>query len=276
MVSAQELASTLRTRLAAVESATSTAVRQERANLEREFEARLQAEREKWEESTIPTTLTPATVTSPVAQTPYRPSAPSITESYFLGYTRKPPSRAPSVEPPRSPSGFRTPPVRQDSLPYQLGRSDSFPHNVSRSSLPAGEMDREDADYNYFDSATPTSPHRNQDMVSVSTVAAGPSVQLVERMSAAVRRLESEMAGSREELARVVSQRDEARKEIVALMTEVEAKREAEERVKKMEAELADGRLRLETTLEMLGDRRGRGQLLRICVQELRVAGGQY
>ena len=77
-------------------------------------------------------------------------------------------------------------------------------------------------------------PKQRDDMMSVSTVAAGPSVQLVERMSAAVRRLETEVAASREELAKAVAQRDEARGEIVELMREVEGKRVVEEEVRRV------------------------------------------
>jgi len=253
LASANELTATLRARLAAAESATdslTTAHCAERATWERELQARIQEERLKWEETTIPTTLTPATGTNyspPPVLGPFRPNPPaagSTTESYFLGYSqpmRKSTSRAPSIDPPRSSGGFKTPPVRPDSFPYL------------NTSLPAGDVD------DYFDSMnTPSSPLRHPDLVSVSTVAAGPSVQLVERMSAAVRRLESEMAASREELGRVVSQRDEARAEMVELMREVEAKRSAEARVKALESEVADTKMRLETTLEMLGEREER------------------
>lgn len=269
-MTAQELTSMLRTKLTTAETAASTTLRKERTSWERELQTRLQTEREKWEESTIPTTLTPAIAPSPpvVPYIPHRPSAASATESYFLGYSRRPPSRSPSVEPPRSSSGFRTPPVRQDSFPYYIGRADSFPQHQMHS---RAENDHgEDADYTYFDTLSPSSPQRNTDMISVSTVAAGPSVQLVERMSAAVRRLESEMSGSREELARVVSQRDEARKEIVALMTEVGEKREACERVRRLEEQMEDGKVRLETTLEMLGEKSERVEELVQDVKDLK------
>jgi chromosome segregation ATPase len=92
-------------------------------------------------------------------------------------------------------------------------------------------------------------------MVSASTVGAGPSVQLVERMSSAVRRLESEKAATKEDLARLSAQRDEARAEIVALMREVEEKRAADAKVAKLEAEIQDINSRYQTTLEMLGEK---------------------
>ncbi|KAK6335254.1 hypothetical protein TWF718_010688 [Orbilia javanica] len=93
------------------------------------------------------------------------------------------------------------------------------------------------------------------EILSVSTVAAGPSVQLVERMSAAVRRLESEMASSREELVRMTAQRDEARAEVVAFMTEVDEKRSLESRVQTLEADLKEKDGAYEATLVMLGEK---------------------
>lgn len=63
------------------------------------------------------------------------------------------------------------------------------------------------------------------DLVSASTVHAGPSVQLVERMSASIRRLETEKAAHRDEMARVLAQRDEARDQVVVLVRETENRR---------------------------------------------------
>lgn len=101
-----------------------------------------------------------------------------------------------------------------------------------------------------------SSPHRTiNDMISVSTVGAGPSVQLVERMSAAVRRLESEKATHKEEMVRLGAQRDEAREEVVALMREVDANRETGARVGVLEKELGEVKERYETMLEMLGEK---------------------
>jgi len=92
-------------------------------------------------------------------------------------------------------------------------------------------------------------------MVSVSTAGAGPSVQLVERMSSAVRRLESEKVAMKEDLSRLSAQRDEARAEIVSLMKEVRAKRTSDTKIIELEAEVADIKARYETTLEMLGEK---------------------
>jgi hypothetical protein len=93
------------------------------------------------------------------------------------------------------------------------------------------------------------------DMVSVSTAGAGPSIQLVERMSSAVRRLESEKAATKEDLTRLAAQRDEARAEIVSLMREVQVKRDQESRITELESSLKGVNARYETTLEMLGEK---------------------
>ena len=107
-------------------------------------------------------------------------------------------------------------------------------------------------------------------MVSVSTVAAGPSVQLVERMSAAIRRLESEKVAAREELARISRQRHEARAEIVALMREVENGKSAVQRLGDVEKEVAEVRERYETTLELLGEKSELVEELRADVEDVK------
>ncbi|KAI9866916.1 MAG: hypothetical protein M1823_009142, partial [Watsoniomyces obsoletus] len=93
------------------------------------------------------------------------------------------------------------------------------------------------------------------DLISTSTVGAGPSVQLIERMSANVRRLESEKAACRDEISRLTAQRDESRTEVVNLMREVEEKRKMDERLRVLEAEHKDLAGRYATTLEMLGEK---------------------
>ena len=134
-------------------------------------------------------------------------------------------------------------------------------HNVSRQVLnndtPETSFAHTDQQYDFFDGVvTPATPERTiDDMISVSTAAAGPSVQVVERMSAAVRRLESENASSRDELDRLSAQRDEAREQVVSLMAEVEEKRTADVTIKALQAEMAEINQRYQTTLEMLGEK---------------------
>lgn len=215
----------------------------ERSNWQRELQARLDEERMKWElETSCPASPSPPSTGTPSVRKPS--VAPSTTESFFLGHTRRQPSRPVSTEP------IEALQARKSSHNYTGGFTPPI-RTSSATSLPAAAGD----DIDFFEGFTPLSPQRYPDVLSVSTVAAGPSVQLVERMSAAVRRLESEMAGSREEIARITIQRDEARSEIIDLMREVEKNRGAEDRVRQLEMEMRDMEVKQLTTLEMLGEK---------------------
>lgn len=117
----------------------------------------------------------------------------------------------------------------------------------------------------------PSSPRNMaQDMISVSTVGAGPSVQLVERMSAAIRRLEAEKVAAKEEMARVCSQRDEARSDMVGLMKELEEAKSATSKVSELEEEVASINSRYQTTLEMLGEKSELVEELQADVQDVK------
>ncbi|KUI63146.1 Protein SGM1 [Cytospora mali] len=169
-------------------------------------------------------------------------SAPSSNGDPLERYT----SRRTSVQPLSRPTVF-------------TGNSYPLPPILSPTieSLPAAPsihpLERQDT----FDSAERSSSPQQiaQDMVSVSTVGAGPSVQLVEKLSAAIRRLETEKVATKEELTRISSQRDEARAEMVALMREVDQGKKAAEEVAKLRAEVAEVNERYETTLELLGEK---------------------
>lgn len=122
----------------------------------------------------------------------------------------------------------------------------------------AGGMVQDPDDYfeNVASPADAVGPNGGVDgLGSVSTQAAGPSVQLVERMSAAVRRLESEKLSMREELTRLAKQRDEARTTITDLMKEVEEKREDHNKIDELQKEIEGINARYQTTLEMLGEK---------------------
>lgn len=174
----------------------------------------------------------------------------------------RPPSRRTSTQPIRIPETGMGTPSRQDSIPSSLSQLNGA--NVSQTPS-IHTFDHDEA----FDNTS--SPHRTiNDIISVSTVGAGPSVQLVERMSAAVRRLESEKATSKEEMARLAAQRDEAREEVVALMREVEEKRISDEKVAKLEKESREMNERYQTTLEMLGEKSERVEELTIDVLDLK------
>ncbi|KAG0649545.1 TATA element modulatory factor [Hyphodiscus hymeniophilus] len=166
--------------------------------------------------------------------------APLTASSYF--------GRRPSMQPLRSGNGT---PTRQDSM-LSFGEG----HEA-----PSIHADHDD----FFENvATPSSPHQTlNDMVSVSTAEAGPSVQLIKRMSSAVRRLESEKVAMKEELAKLSTQRDEARAKIVAQTT-------AETRVVELEAEVAEIKVRYETTLEMLGEKSEQVEELRSDIDDIK------
>ena len=126
--------------------------------------------------------------------------------------------------------------------------------------------------HDFFDGVrTPASPeHTINDMISASTGGAGPSVQLVERMSAAVRRLESEKAASKDELARLSQERNEAREQVVMLMREAEEKRNVDERNRLLEKENQAVQERYLTTLEMLGEKSEKVEELKADVTDLK------
>ena len=140
-------------------------------------------------------------------------------------------------------------PSRQDS-------TISITQISSIDSVPETPFNAESQDDMFDGVVTPATPEKTiNDMFSVSTAAASPSVQLVERMSAAVRRLESEKASAKEELDRLASQRDEAREQVVSLMREVEDKRAMDAKVLSLQAEAEEVKRKLDTTLEMLGEK---------------------
>ncbi|KAI0109629.1 hypothetical protein GGR51DRAFT_512216 [Nemania sp. FL0031] len=172
-------------------------------------------------------------------------------------------ARRPSVQPPaRSPLFPSLPGLHNTTTPSVASGFDFI------SSTPTQAMDRDDVLEGLERSASPQNVL--QDMVSVSTMTAGPSVQVVERMSAAIRRLESEKVAAKEELARISSQRDEARGEIVTLIKELETSKTATKRVADLETEVAQINERYQTTLEMLGEKSELVEELRADVQDVK------
>ena len=108
------------------------------------------------------------------------------------------------------------------------------------------------------DASDPRSPSPRGtagDVLSAATVHTGPSVQLVERMSSSIRRLEAEKAARADELARITAQRDVARAEMVALVREAEAKRTLEGQLTAAQQDAHGVKVRYEACLEMLGER---------------------
>ena len=167
-----------------------------------------------------------------------------------------------------------TQPLRSaDIRPSSRQESTTFTHHsLTNGAVPETPSITVDYQDEFFDGVqTPASPeHTINDMISASTAAAGPSVQLVERMSAAVRRLESEKAASKDELSRLLQQRDEAREQVVTLMRETEEKRKVDERIKALERENKVVQERYSTTLEMLGEKSEKVEELKADVADLK------
>lgn len=124
----------------------------------------------------------------------------------------------------------------------------------------------------FFDGVRSPASQENtiNDVISASTGGAGPSVLLVERMSAAVRRLESEKAASKDEFARISQQRDEAREQVVSFMREAEEKRKLDERIIALEKDNQGIQERYLTTLEMLGEKSEKVEELKADVTDLK------
>ena len=124
----------------------------------------------------------------------------------------------------------------------------------------------------FFDGVvTSATPERTiNDMISVSTAAAGPSLQLVERMSATVRRLESEKAAAKDEFDRLTVQRDQTRDQVVALMRESEERHALRMNLAELERQVSETNRRYQTTLEMLGEKTERVEELEADIADVK------
>ncbi|KAF2857996.1 hypothetical protein K470DRAFT_272840 [Piedraia hortae CBS 480.64] len=127
---------------------------------------------------------------------------------------------------------------------------------------PSQEFDHDEG------SAVGSSGRNPNDTTSTSMAQAGPSVQMMERLSAAVRRLEAEKANFGQEAARLARQRDEAREEVVRLLRE--AQTEKDESATKLKAELGQLRKRYDASLEMLGEKEEEVEDLKQDVKEMK------
>lgn len=244
-----------------------------------EFASRLEEEKSRWQRQNAtanPRMDSPSTSSRKQSiHDPRRPSGRLGLNDLSALQVHLPEHRPSS----RRSSGFPTPGILssrtagtpdRDASP-SLSRQESM-LNFNNSTLPpTPSIEVDAADFDAVGDADAFSPQRTiNDLVSTSTAGAGPSVQLVERMSAAVRRLESEKAAHKDELARLAAQRDEARDEIVGLMREVEGKRSEEGRLAAAEKELGEVKGRYEACLEMVGEKEEEVEELRQDVLELK------
>ncbi|KAJ5664589.1 hypothetical protein N7462_011402 [Penicillium macrosclerotiorum] len=238
---------------------------------------KLEEERARWREQV--NNLQHPRGVSPVPST-RRSSNRDVVPSGLFDY--RPSSRRSSTIPSASPD-IGTPP-RQNSYPASVTHGTLSPPPINTTMTPSMIMETPSITFepeDFFDATDPATPSAYggtqappsrgiNDIISESTVGAGPSVQLVERMSATVRRLESERAGSKDELARVTSQRDEARQQVVDLMRELEERKLSDSLVQELEAKLADLDQRYQTTLEMLGEKSEQVEELQADIADLK------
>jgi TATA element modulatory factor len=260
------------------------ALASERRTWEADLPQKIEEERVKWREEIVQLQpFHPVGSRSPggMHSRPESPVAvqkrgsPAGFDLLGLGIRRAPNSRSysgdigPTDHPlSRRPSGVPPTPIRQDSQ-----TSLHINSNGNGSGSPSINHGNENDDGMFDSVVSPggASERRNiNDLVSTSTVGAGPSVQLVERLSAAVRRLESEKAMSKEELTRLSAQRDEARDEVTKLMTEIEEKRKLDQKVEELEAELKAMEEKLMGALEMLGEKTEKAEELTQDVADLK------
>ena len=266
--------SKLQAKLTAAETATqdaAAALEREKRLWEAETQQRLEEEKTRWQLETQ--RQNPLTIA-----THLRADSPSLSNRQrspdplgIYGFTRAPRSTA-SPRPDTTLSPI-------DRMLEDHNRRPSNPRHKSSPStrtVPALGLISPSSTRRVVDLPAPSfdrssSPHRTiNDMISVSTVGAGPSVQLVERMSAAVRRLESEKATHKEEMGRLSAQRDEAREEVVALMREVDEARKNGDRVADLEKRMDEMQVREEAALDMLGEKTERVEELEGDVRDLK------
>ncbi|KAG9577620.1 hypothetical protein KCV04_g14677, partial [Aureobasidium melanogenum] len=168
--------------------------------------------------------------------------------------SRRPSTLTPGLIPSRTPMtpDFPSPSVSRQGSMFSLAQLING-GNGAAPQTPSIHTNDVDADDN-FDNRS--SPQRTiNDVISASTVHTGPSVQLVQHMSSKIQRLEAEKSAHKDELARLVTQRDEARDEVVSMMREIETKRSVDGKTDKLEQELGQVKQRYEACLEMLGEK---------------------
>ena len=178
-------------------------------------------------------------------------------------------ARRPSNIPPNIGISNGTP-TRSHPMTPELHHSPSISRHESITSFPQVTTPSIDIMLDPSDEGSTSPRQAVNDVISASTVHTGPSVQLVERMSASIRKLEAEKVAHRDEMSRLQSQRDEARDEVVRLMRDAEGEKGGLERNGVLEKELVEVRKRYEACLEMVGEREEEVGELRDDVRELK------
>ena len=221
----------------------------EKQSLQESFEVqldnRLREEKQKWEEDQQQQLLftTPSFSTTPLPHLTPSPLSPRPQNRGFKSGSPQPDPLNKSRIPSRTTSYGELPHLRR---PSRIFSPTSFDSPVQHIPTLEDEEEREFLSPSRGDS--PKNTVVDAVSVSASTGTAGPSVNIMERMSAAVRRLESDLAATKEEMGRVVRQRDEAREECVKLMGEVEEKRRFELALRELQSKFDE----LENRFEIL------------------------
>ena len=273
----ENLTGILKTTQAEVAKAESD-LRSERESWQTRLEERLDVERSELNMQTLDIPLSHMRAESPPVTNRKKSTAMDRTSPHDrrhqagagLGLIGTP---TPSVERPTS--------RRSSAQPAQFSSLQNPQRNNSLSSTPQLSISNgisgtpptnpENQD-DFFDGVvTPATPERTiNDMISVSTAAAGPSLQLVERMSATVRRLESEKAAAKDEFDRLTLQRDQARDQVVDLMRESEKRDALKIKLAELEMQVFETNRRYQTTLEMLGEKTERVEELEADIADVK------
>lgn len=107
---------------------------------------------------------------------------------------------------------------------------------------------------------------------SISTASAGANVGMMERVSANVRKLELEMGILREDLARMTTQRDEARGVCVEMEALEQERQRALNAAQEMEVSRQKMQSKFEATLELLGEQTEENEQLKEDIVDMRKA----
>jgi TATA element modulatory factor len=222
----QEQIQLLQSRLTSQQDAFIKEKRSLQETFDNTFENRLREEKQKWEEDQLHL-FSPPPLSATLPHFASSPISPRLPNRGFKSVSPQPePFTKPRI-PSRTTSYGELPQIRR---PSRMFSTTSFEQSAPHISTLEDEEEREFLSPSRGDS--PKNTVVDAVSVSASTGTAGPSVNIIERMSSAVRRLESDLSATKEEMARVLRQRDEAREECVRLMGEVEEKRKFETALK--------------------------------------------
>jgi len=233
----QHQISTLETQLTEQQISFTKQKEQLQESVEINFDSRLKEEKLKWEEEfsqpiystpNFPPQFTspPGFISSPISSRPSPRNFKSVSPQPELSIKLPPRGGGP---PQRTTSYGDISHLRRPSRHFQNPFDSPSAPNLS--APPLEDDDEREFLQSHSRGGSPRNTVVDAVSVSASTSTAGPSVNIMERMSAAVRRLESDLAATKEEMVRCVRQRDEAREECVKLMSEVEEKRKFQSQV---------------------------------------------